>query len=1049
MKLKGLYILLSVMFLSIAVYAQDKEKDVTQKKQRFIVNGTVYSNETRQPIPNAQISSMDAERGALTDSLGRFTIELLNDRAILSVTAYKHNNGRVSVLRRNNINVYLQPSGSLSSAKGYDGVTGWKDFDKFVSAEQVLEEQDLGIGYSQADNAFSGKLAGLQVTSKGGMPGEGAYLNVRGTRSIVGENTPLIVIDGVPFLPGLDGSSAITGFSRSLFSSVAHKEIKRMTLLKGADALIYGSIGSNGVLVIETDKAMDMETKVEFHTTEGIAFMDKRLPLLNATQYKSYIGDIGVNKYPNLDDLVDRLPFLLDDPEDKRGLIYRNDTKWQDEIYRMAIQSDNQLKVKGGDAVAKYVLTLGTQQNQGVIKQSNLSKYYTRLNANINFSKRLKMNATGALNFTDLKLHEQGIARYTNPVLTSFYQAPCLSVRQQIYQNGGIIELPRFTPVDHELLFSNPAAVAEDIKAKNSSYDVLVNMGFDFEISKNWLLQGSFGLYYTHTKEDIFIPGKTSKAIAPLQDTLAENTVRSGVASGLNYYGRVQTSYAKNFRGLHDLNFVVGYQLMSSQKELDNASGINTPTDFYTTLGNVSTAHSRIITGVMDKWSWMNGFINFDYMLNNQLYIGAAITADAASSYGSNGNKLYLFPAIKTGWRMKNSLFKNWDALNDLTLRAAYSEQGNSRFSSKYGRYYYVAEPVRDVVGVFRNMVPNSFLKPERVQNVTLGVDFSTIGRVLDISVNVFEEKTKDLIVSRTASPTLGVLNVFDNVGEIRTRGVEADVMVNLFQKGNFKWTVGGNIAHYKSEVMKLGGDSEYVSKYDNGLQMITKVGESPYQFYGHKAEKVFTSTNEANSANYYAQNGRRFVAGDIKFYDANNDQVINDQDRVAIGDPTPDFYGGFYTNLRWKGLGLSASFSYAYGNEIYNGVRQTTEAMSDFANQSHTVQRRWMVEGQKTDIPRASYGDKVGNSRFSSRWIEDGSFIRMKDITLSYEINKRTLGFHGMMFYVTGENLFTWTDYLGLDPEVSYSYDRVLQGVDYGKVASPKSVKVGIKLNF
>ena len=1041
-----------VMFfcLVLGLTTQGQNKSNTESQVKYYkVEGVVYSDETQKPLANIMISSIGARKGAISDSLGQFTIEVPNMRSTLNVTSAGYHSQKVQILKRKTLNVYLVPTSRIFSTRGYESVLGYRNFDDYVGTAEVIAGNDISDVYSDIDNALVGKFAGLQVSGKGGMPGEGSYVNLRGTRSLIANNTPLIVIDGIPYDPSYAVSSSITGYSKSIFSIIASKEVQSVTLLKGAEAGIYGSLGSNGVLLIETEKASDLETKIEFKATAGIAYIDTRLPLLEGNEYKSYIGDIGANKYPDLDVLVDKLPFLLDDPTDPKGKIYNNNTDWQDEIYDLAFQSDYQLKVKGGDGVAKYVLTLGTQQNNGVIKGTNLSKYYTRMNADINFSKKLKLNASGALNFSEMKLQEQGMASYTNPFLTSLYEAPVLSVKQQVFQNGEVVELSRFTPVDQELMMSNPAAVVSDIKGVTSSYDALMNVGLDFTPIDNLVIQGIFGLTYSHNKEDLFIPGKTSHAIAPLMDTLAENTVRGGVSTLLSYYARAQATYSKTFNTINHFNFNAGYQLMTSQKETDNASGINTPTDFYTTLSNVLGAHSRNITGVMEKSSWMNGYASVDYLYNNQLFANVGVTADASSAYGPNGSNLYFFPSVNAGWKVNNTLLRDNDFINNLTLRGEFSEQGNSQFSSHYGRYYYVTDPYKDVVGTYRDMVANSHLKPERVRTLGAGFDLSLLGHVVDISADYFQEYTTDMIIAKSTSAVFGVPSIYDNAGELKTNGVELNLKVNVFQKGAVKWSLGGNIAHYQSKVVDLGGASEIITKYDDGTQLITRVGESPYQFYGAEVEKVFNSSYEASVADYIAQNGERFVAGDIKFNDVNGDQIINDEDRLAIGDPTPDFYGGFYTDLRWKNFGLYAYFSYSYGQDVYNGVRRTTEAMTNFNNQSTAVERRWMTEGQNTDMPRASYGDKTGNSRFSDRWIEDGSYIKMKELTLSYDVNKNWLGFSHISCYITAENLFVWSDYKGMDPEFSYSYDRALQGIDYGKIANPRSVKLGINLNF
>lgn len=348
-----------------------------------------------------------------------------------------------------------------------------------------------------------------------------------------------------------------------------------------------------------------------------------------------------------------------------------------------------------------------------------------------------------------------------------------------------------------------------------------------------------------------------------------------------------------------------------------------------------------------------------------------------------------------------------------------------------------------------RQGLPNTNLKPERVVFGNVGADLGLFGERFSLSVDLFRETTKDLLFDKAMGAAYGYKTMYRNDGELKTDGIEATFHVNLLKKGNFQWYVGGNIAHAKTTVESLGGQNEKIYTMDNGAVLISRVGEAPYSFYGHVAEKVFATQSEINRTKYISHSGDAFQVGDIKFRDVNGDRIIGDDDRMVLGNSAPDFFGGFYTNLTYKGFNLFVNFAYSYGNKVYNAVRKAGESMDGFENQFSTVVKRWMIDGQQTDMPRAVYGDPMGNSRFSSRWIDDGSFLRMKEVTLSYEFNRRLWFFNNLKAYLTGENLVTWTKYVGLDPEFGYSYDPMLAGVDMGKVPLPKMVKLGLVLNF
>lgn len=1044
MKIRSInkWIAASLFFIMLALDASAQEL--------ITVKGTVYSADAKKTLPDVQIYSMHAKRTVISDSTGAFSIQVNDRYAQLRFTLPGYQVEEIPLNGRTEVKIFLLPEKSFMYSSQYYSPEGKLNTQGKPGTAQSLEQKDFSSGFATPDDAINGRLAGLRVVNKSGMPGEGALVQLRGLRSLTAENTPLIVVDGVPYLPDLKSSSVIDGFSRSMFMPVNMKDVSNITLLKGADAAAYGSLGSNGVLMIETERSQATATEVQIHTTEGVGFMKRRFPVLNATDFKSYMSDLGETYYSDLNELTTAFPFLKDDPTYAGNYKYAHNTDWQEEIYQPSITSENTLKVMGGDAIAKYALSVGYLYNRGVIEGTSQSKYNTRLNADINVSKNFDILANAVFNYGEYKLQEQGILKKTSPLITALSQAPVLSVYEQDREFNN---LPHLNKTVELFGISNPKAVVSDIEGKNKSYDVLVDLGFKYRLLPQLSLSAFVGLYYSYSKESMFVPGNTSGALAFLEDGFEGNTIRSGVGERLNYYLKGSADYRKTFRNIHDLSATLGYQLISSRREYDKAQGLSVQSDFYKTLsysaGSTSIFGAKT-DGYIDKWNWMNAYLTAKYGYKSQLYATFTLGIDAASPYGKSNGRVAVLPSAQIAWNIKNAPFLiNSESVSALTLRGEYGMLANSRFSAKYGSYYYHTVPYRDLAGTMREGLPNSWIGPEKILSSNIGVDFALLGNRINLSADLYEERTKDLLLDRDKAAAYGHAFMYQNDGELKTQGAELTLNVNIFQNGKFKWTVGGNIAHYKTEVVSLGGMQEKLYTSEDGTTLISRVGETPFSFYGHQMEKVFCSQNEINSNKYVSHSGRAFEVGDVKFSDLNGDRIINDDDRLILGDPNPDFYGGFYSNMSYRGFGLFINFAYSYGNDIYNAVRRNSESMSEFSNQFSTVVNRWMVEGQQTDMPRAAYGDPLGNSRFSSRWIEDGSYLRVKEITLSYETAKKVWFFDRLKVYVTGENLFTWTKYIGLDPEFSYSYDPMLFGVDLGKVPLAKSAKVGLILNF
>lgn len=919
-----------------------------------------------------------------------------------------------------------------------------------------LSKKDFALGSMSIDKALKGEVAGLQVTQKSGMTGEGAYFNLRGLRSLVSDNAPLIVLNGVPFLPNKNESRLISGYSRSVFQALNINDIQNITVLKGAEAALYGSMGSNGVIMIETDGAAsdDLNTKISYFAQVGVNWNSKQMPLMKNQEYKSYLSDIGMTYYNNMETFFGEFPFLTD-PNNIYSYLYDNSTDWQNVISGNSLVTDHLFRVEGGDAIAKYDISLGYTRDEGTLLNTASSRYHTQINTNVLVSQKFEIATTVGLAYLNGSYQEQGMNAATNPMLAAYQKAPLLSpFKSDINGNELATYSSYYFGASNNMDFagSNPLALVETLTSGNRQYDVSAKVALTYKPTNDLSFNANVGLYYNYDQENMFIPGINNKDIMPIYDQYgqASNTVRVGVAETFNMYVGLNGAYKKTLDERNRLDANAGFQMITTSNEFDAGSGRNTPNDFYQTLGDVN-AVGRYFFGYIDVWNWMSYYARVAHTYDDVLRTSVNVSIDGASSTGADAPQFGVFPSLSMTYMAKNAgWLSGVDAINTFNLRAEYGLTGNSRYSSKYGKYYYTSRPYQGISGIIRANVPNTELEWEKNAQFDLGMDVSMLNNRVDVSLGYYNSQSTDVLMISPNSSVYGTGVYYSNDAAISSDGVELSVNVTPIQTKDFRWVLGGNVAKANNSVKSLGGVQETLITLSDDAQLITRVGEDPYAFYGYETNGVFATTDEAVAANMKNLNGLTYSAGDVRYVDQNNDGYINEEDRVILGSASPDLLGGVFNRFQYKQFALDVNLAFSIGNEAYNAVRRSMESSSDFSNQSRAVNRRWTMEGQITDMPKASWGDVIGNNDFSDRWIEDASYVKLRDVTLSYSFNKPVWNFFqsGVLF-VTGENLLTFTNYLGMDPEFSYSYSDALQGIDYAKVALPKTVKVGVNLKF
>ena len=989
---------------------------------------------TNQPVEGAIVTVLNT-MNVITNKEGAFQFEVkdLSKAGEISVWAPGYFSVKQLIRERSNIVITLIPENQYKYNETMilpfrrEGEMQLEDY----TAATNIAKKDFMPGTTKIDRALTGQVAGLQVKRSSGMPGEGSYYNLRGIRTLTGDNAPLIVINGVPHMPDKTPSALIDGFTRDIFQFYHLQDIQNITILKGAEAAMYGSMGSNGVILIETDgtASNDLETRVSYYGSYGINWNDKRMPVMGLDDYKQYLADMGMTISKDPQNFYNNFPFMQNPNDPRYNYLYNNNTDWQDLIYKNTASTDHLFRVEGGDNIAKYDLSLGYYRENGLMDNTSMERFHTLLNANVLVNKQLNIFATVGLAYMNGHYQMQGMDITTNPILAAYARSPFLSPYEKDREGNTLKTYAshfygRSKSRDYSV--SNPLAIVNTLDSRNRQYDLNMKAGIAYNPFRELTLTGTVGLYYNYDNEHLFIPGASEATIVPLSDKygLRNNAVSDGVAVTTNFFANLNASYKKTFNYVHQLNAIAGWQLMTTKNEYDAGEGRNTGNDFYQTLG--STIDGRRFLGYINSWNWTNFYGHADYTYNNMVQASVNIAVDAASSTGTDVARFYTYPSVGVtllgkGW--KPLLDATW--LNKLNVRAEYGLTGNSRFFSQMGGYYYSTVPYMQLSTIVRSNIPNVSLKPEKNASLNLGLDLSVLNNRLNVSFDYYNNQISDMISAMPLSSVYGSVPYYANVGKLENTGIELSVQASLVRTRNFEWIVGGNITRSRDKIKSLGGEEQIVLSYDNGVQMVNRVGESPYQFYGYQADGVYSTQAEADAANLSNRTGRRYNAGDVRFVDQNGDNRIDDKDRILLGSAAPSYFGGFYTQLKYKGFALSAEFSYSKDNIAYNAVRQQLEAVSTTNNQSIAAVNRWTVEGQKTDMPKATWKDPVGNSYFSSRWMEDASYLRMKNVTLSYTFSKTLWNFfRSGTIYVTGENLLTFTDYLGMDPEsVSYTH--------------------------
>ncbi len=1054
--------LISIFFaggLNVRLYAQDSQDSTATKtttpapiiKKGILVHGVVKNAKTKLGLSGINVS-VDGFSAAITDDNGNFEIKVPHLESLLNISGQDFQ-PKVFALnnRASGIEIFLfDPyySQNYETANLPSGAESQFGNTKAASVVNLKTNQWSSPIKESIGDFLQGRVAGLNSVRRSGVPSAGAYLTIRGFNSLYGSNKPLIIVDGMIYDDEDYGAGIIQNTNSSPLDNIDVKDIENITILKD-DSSLYGTKGANGVIIINTTRPTELTTKIDFTMYGSFNEKPKQLPLLGSEAYRTHISQLGTTAGLTPDQIASQ-PYMNDDPQVPGYYQYHNDTNWQDKVFDNSYSQNYFLKIRGGDDIAKYGLSVGYLNNQGIVPDTYSNRYSTRLNAALRLTEKFIVDANLSFINNIENQRDQGLAYKTSPLYLALTKAPFLNANA--INDAGEVS-PNIADTDY-FNVGNPLAIINNALGVNKNYRFYGNLNFKYTVNNNWNVNSLFGLTYNKERESFFIPD-LGVADIELPIAIAKNRSGSDVQRLYTIYTDTYANYIKNYKEDHNIDVRFGFRTQNNKSENDLGLGYNSATDDFTSVGSGSNL-LRVVGGNLGEWNWLNIYANGKYNFRNKYFLSASYALDGSSRFGDNPNgnsKLALMSSLTGGWLVSSEDFmKDSNVFDYLKIRTTVSQSGNDDIGNFTAQQYYVSQSLLGMQGLVRGNIGNPDLQWETVKKFNLGADFGMFKERLNFSVDFFSNKTENMIIYESIPVQTGFDYMVTNSGTMKTTGAELSLNARIISSPDLTFDLGLNLATYKNKIQSLP-DGDITTQF-GGATYLTSVGQDANLFYGFKSNGVYATTADAQTDGLSKRlsNGQLlpFGGGDMRFTDTNGDKVIDDKDRVVIGNPNPDLTGNITANVTYKRFSLQGLFNFSVGNDIYNGLRYNLEKMSTYENQSIAVENRWRAEGQITDMPKATYGDPLGNSSFSDRWIEDGSYLRLKTLVIGYDFNVEKMNYiKAIKLYATANNLFTITDYLGFDPEFSPTSSIFGQGADIGLTPQFRSFQLGLRLGL
>ena len=1009
------------------------------------LKGIVLDSRTNEPIIGAVVSiktSNGLSGGASTDVSGRFSLAVKSVPTTIVASYTGYNNEEISIYEVTDDEIQIDLTENFNALQGVV-VVGYgtqKKSDLTGSVSSVsLDKLNTNVTAS-VNSLLDGASAGLQVTPTSGQPGAGISLRIRGGASVQGGNEPLYVIDGLPVYNSNVSSGVFGSFDANNNSTPGHEgfdplsslnpgDIESVTILKDASATaIYGSRGANGVIIIttKTGKKGD-KANITYDGSIGVQTLRKKFDVLNATEFAMLRNAALYDENPSLG----QYQYKSSDEIAKLGA----GTDWQDETFRNAIVTNHQLSVSGGTDKTHYSISGNYFDQQGILLNTGFTRLSARVNVDTQVSKKFKVG----LNLTNSYLISN-----TPPASAVFaiLQTPAtVPVRNT---DGSYF----YRDTDFDTQIANPVAALELQTNKSRNSRVLGSAFGEYEFIKDLKLKILLGIDLNSTKEYYNQPSS-------LYEGAANNGTSTLGQSNVNTWVNENTiTYAKTFAEKHNFNFLIGFTQQETQQEIFSAGSSNYVSDVYSynslQSGSViSTPYSYAANNSLISYL---GRVNYDY--NHAHVISLSFRRDGSSRFGKN-RKWGTFPSAGYTWNVIDEKFAESlkKTFSNLKIRLSYGKTGNQEI----GNYQSLATLSSSkyilggntLIGYAPDRIANDDLGWETTYQFDAGLDFSFFNDRLSFTIDYYNKLTKDLLLNVEIPYTSGYSSSLQNYGSVENVGWEFGVTSHNFIGKKFTWDTSFNISFNRNKVKHLGGTGKSYVTNNYYWGYIIEEGKPLGSFYGAIYDGVLQSGEESSRGSCtYNQSAK---AGDRVYKDLDNDgKFSNSSDRTVIGTAEADFTFSLSNNLRYKNWDLSFFINGSVGNDIANINKERLSLFTGKQNSIADAVNRWTTENPSTSISRAKFTDPA--SVFSSEFIEDGSFVRLKNVTLGYTLPKKiakSLTLSRLRLYASVTNLLTITGYSGYDPEVTSADNALTAGTDFGAYPSARTWNFGVNVGF
>lgn len=991
--------------------------------QQERVTGKV-TDESGKALPGVTVVIKGTTNGTVTNIDGNYSLSNVPNNAILVFSFVGMRTQEIAVGNQTSINVTMAADAigiEEVVAVGYATVTKKELTGSVVSIKtDAMEERPV----SNFAEVLQGNASGVSINSTSGAPGSDVQVRIRGIGSINSSVDPLYVVDGLPFTGSLN--------------SINPNDIASIEILKDASSTaIYGSRGANGVILITTKKGSAKKLVVEYNGTYGIQQLRKKIELLNATQYAELANEA---------ELAIGNPIRYSDSDIASFHNGGEGTDWQNEIYQTAPIQNHQLSASGGNNKVKFFISGNYLNQEGIIKTSEFERYSSRVNLDANISDKISIGNTltvsHQLNSGVSSSGTRSNSGNSNVVWAALITNPTLEIKDE---DGNYIEN---TP---DPITGNPVALLDGYVNDTKATNVLGSIYMQYQIV-DWLsAKSTFGFGLRNSTSGTYI----KSFLVGSNDGRAS---RSATQSS-NWVSTTQLNFDKDINEIQKIkgNLIFEAQEVASEYFSASSEGYVLDNLLYNSLGSASTILTP--SSGSSKWSLASFVGRVNYSLKDKYYVTLTGRYDGASRLAA-GNKWNLFPSGALSWRASDEPFmSNISAVDDLKFRISYGESGNQSVS-----VYSTLNKLTDdtaIIGENEDIntgyapanFPNQDLTWEISKQFDAGFNLSVWNRKIALDFDYFNRTTEGLFFDRELPAIVGTssLTTTTNIGSVRNSGIEVELEANLINTADFKWRAIGNFTYTRNKVIALAENDVIYTGYsgefgESSESQILEVGGQLGVFRGWLTDGLYDDNVSLTI------DGQTREPGDIKYKDMDGDGDITDDDRVKLGNAIPDFFWGLKNSFEYKGLSLDLFFQGSHGNKIANLNKNTyLLSLDGKANDEISALDRWTESNTDTNIPRATASRP--SMKFSDQWLEDGSYIRLKTVTVGYSFPSSnflsSLKISSLRAYFTGTNLLTFSDYTGYDPDVTRSSSVTSQGYDVGIYPHSKSYVFGINVSF